>query len=326
MKPLVVIALLLSLTSFLSAETLHDILQRNGIPETSFTQAELSQDGAGFAQDFAGTVVVAFAPQADSPVLRVVRFDRSAKNASVVKKDFTDSDVDTPCVHSVFDISHFASRFFLVADITPSASCTIMLNSTDLALQGTFYGWPDAHVGDSGLVFEEDQVHFQAVHPLRLRFVDLKQQSAAEVYPPDGDPLREQFSAELKKHLPSHAWCAENNDPCDPANFEEEMRASQADPSGTGFAFIVARTADGFGDAALSAVPESDALYVYRKKFNGWQYCEHELRAGEQPLPAPLKPDYDAATKTCTNFQPVKVKAKESPFSKFEIKPAAAKR
>jgi hypothetical protein len=328
MKPLAVFALLLLLPSFLCAETLHDILARNGIPESSFSKTELAQDGAGLAQDFAGNVVVAFAPlnnNIENAVLRVIRFDRADKDSLVTKRDLTGSDISSECVHSVFDISRYAGRLFLIADINPSASCTIMLNARDLVLQGTFFGWPDAHVGESGMVFEEDQVHFQPVHPLRLRFVDLKNQSAPEIYPPDHDSLREKFAAELRKHVPSHAWCADNNNPCDPLNFEEEIRDDvMPDPSGTGFAFIVHRTADGFGDAALASVSESNAVYIYRKRFNGWEYCARGLRGDEQDnVSAQLKSDYVTATKSCSTFQPVTVKPKESPFSKFEIKPAA---
>jgi hypothetical protein len=295
------------------AETLRDVLLRNHIPTTNLTKKELdSKVSSGAEQQFDGSVVLAYPSEKDGgmlPPLHVIRFDRA--NHRVLHRELSSEQIggNDECFGSVLEISEFAGRLFVVTHINPSASCTLMLDAARLTWQKSYLGWPVAHLGQTAIVLEEDQVQFAPVHPLRLRIIGVATKTDLEIFPPGNDPLRKEFSAALKEPLPDRKWCEENNNPCDPANFEQELRYGPGtNAAGTRFGFVVSYETQSFGDETERTIGTWFVLYVYKKTEAGWVYCEQKLDdAHVDDVGAQLKPNFDRVAHTCAEFQQVSV-------------------
>ena len=302
-----------------SAPTLRQVLQQNGVPTAGFQAADLD------ARVSSGAIVptsdgLLFASPAEGsdgrigPPLYVVVYDRPV--GRVLHRKIEAHETSDFCFGSLLDVSTQAGYILLETHINPSAGCTIVL-SPELKVLHTLFGWKVAQLGADGFVLQRDEVHFAPVHPAHLAVFDLPAGRQHEVYPPDGDVLRAEFSRDLKQHLPAENWCREHNHSCDPASFDEEVGESVvADASGSVFAFVMTYDSGGFGDNTASAVGSRLALYVYRRKGEGWTYCQ-------QPLPASLandttqalKRDMEGAIAGCREFKDVTVAPRNSPFS-----------
>ena len=303
----------------LRAETLRQVLQKSGIPISGFTPAELEAQVSSRAADSNPDAVFLAYPaqkgeEAIGPPLSVVVYRRATQK--LVRRAIAPGETSDECSGSVLGISEQAGYILVETHINPSASCTIVLDA-DLRVRHTLFGWSVARLGSAGVLLEEDEVHFAAVHPLRLEVFDLARGRTREVYPPDGDALRAQFSRELKQHLPPESWCQEHDHPCDASSFDEELgEAVLADGVGTKFGLIVTYDAGGFGDEAGRAIGGRAVLYVYRRSADGWTYCQERLTENEvQSRQRRLKDDLEAVAAGCTQGATVKVTPKDSPFS-----------
>jgi hypothetical protein len=301
------------------AETLRQVLQQNGIPISGFLPAELqAQVSSSAADSNAEAVFLAYPAERGEemigPPLSVVVYHRTTRK--VVRRAIAPGETSDECTGSVLGISEQAGYILVETHINPSASCTMVLDA-DLRVRHTLFGWSVARLGTAGVLLEEDEVHFAPVHPLRLEVFDLAGGRRQEVYPPDGDALRAQFSRELRPHLPSDSWCREHNHPCDASSFDEELgEAVFADAAGTKFGLIVTYDAGGFGEDAGRVIGSRSVLYIYRRSADSWTYCQERLSENEvESRQRRLKDDLEAVAAGCMQGTAVKVTPKDSPFS-----------
>ena len=301
------------------AETLRQVLEKNGVPLAGFQPAELGTEvSSGVVAAADGQVLLAFPTQGEGQAigapLHVVLYRRAAKAA--IHRAIPADETSSVCFGSALEIFEQAGFLLVETHINPSASCTLVLDAS-LKVRRTLFGWRLAQLGPNTMLMHEDRVHFVSTHSARLAVVDLGRNETQEVYPPDGDPLRAAYSKDLKSHLPPQETCAARNWGCDPDTFEEDLvNPVFADASTGRFAFVMTYAPDAFGDEAERAIGRRSVLYVYRRSAEGWTYCQQELSDQDiKSRMAALEGDFQAQVKGCATESVVKVAPKDSPFT-----------
>ena len=139
------------------------------------------------------------------------------------------------------DSARPASRTVLMTThVNPSASCTLVLGR-DLALRAVLPGWPVAGLSDGRIVYQKNQVHFAAVHPLELGLFDPGRVVDVPLYPRQPHQAVRVAHVARMRQAYTDAWCAARNHPCDPEVFDESLASEiVADSRGDALAFVVA--------------------------------------------------------------------------------------
>ena len=209
------------------------------------------------------------------------------------------------CLTSPYELK-FVGEFTLIdTQISPSAGC-ILVVSKSLSHKQTLYGFSAVEVAPDIIVLIESMRHFAPVHPERLQLGELRTGTTAELYPPKDDLLRARFIAQYARHLPDAAACMQQNEPCDPQQFDESIEGLTGDRLGR-FAFLASqasihRSEDPVGDQGISQT----VLYIYAKSRSDWLFCEQEVPASElEDVKNKLAAGFDQIASRCTPKQKV---------------------
>jgi len=265
----------------LRAQTLREFLTQYKIPASSVPSAALTQNivPGAITQSPRWLVVSWSLPGAALRTwpLHLVRMDRKTR---ATKSGELRLGADDNCAGSLPDIT-LADDFVLVAThINPSAQCLLVLDST-LRLRQTLDGFEPTEVEPGRVVLIESMVHFSAVHPERLQFADLASGQTSELYPPKDDALRAELAKRNEAAMPAHEVCAQNNDPCDPKQFDETLGPFATDGRGR-FAMLVDQEADHVtASGEDQAIAKQSAVYLYQHAAAGWRWCESRLTPAE---------------------------------------------
>src|SRR5579864_9538514 len=311
-------ALLLAVSS--RAETLRDFLQTSGIPDASFTRAELEEQINGSAGANQEIVLAAYV-RVKGDVLagdpRLVRYDR--KSGAIQRAEVKPEDEDR-CCGSPDDLTLLGDFAIISFHVNPSAE-TMLVVGKDLKLVTTLYGFGVREVAPGQVVFIENMIHFAAAHPERLAFADLRTGTRRELYPPRGDALRAAFAREHASHMPPKSTCEKMDDPCTPELYDEDIDFLDVDGHGA-FAFTVQR--DALHATASEQPPESvvSEAAFYRYAWNGkdWLYCEEKLTEDDAKALAlhPGQTGESANKGPCTPSLPVIADTTNSDYSHFQ--------
>jgi hypothetical protein len=156
--------------------------------------------------------------------------------------------------------------------INPSAGCVLILNR-DLSFSAGLWGWVLGSINGQ-LIVQEDMVHFAPTHSARLFVYDPHRKKATHIYPPENDPARQEFSAALRRFLPSDEWCKQANHACDPETFNTDVDHFAIDQRANEFSFDAVMDAEGFddksGDGAEETIPSRTIHYVCRFRNGEW--------------------------------------------------------
>ena len=152
--------------------------------------------------------------------------------------------------------------------MNPSAGCLLVL-SPALKLETTLYGWLERMLGEDTLIYQRSQMHFAPVHPAEIALYDLRTRRDVTLFPRKPDSaIRRARTAQLAEFYKANKeWCKENDDPCDPENFDsglqEEMATNEAEAA---VAFLISYEQIQLvaGDVQKPSGPK-DVLYVYRR-------------------------------------------------------------
>ena len=281
--PLAFATLTLCFTHALSCETLGDVLAANSVPVRILPADDLQRNITSFAVS-AGNSPFLIAYYDDdgsgllSPVLHVLRYDERTHDlrqtnlhgAGVPLQGFHNviGQISDDCMGSALAILEKDGFITIDTHINPSAGCVLVLTS-DLSFNAELRGWALARINGE-IIFEEGTVHFASTHPARLTLYDPRQRQMLPIYPAQEDAARQQFSAELKKHLPSSEWCAQQNNPCDPQSFTTDIDHVSVSEQERSFAFDARMNADGFGEDAARSVQPKTIHYVCRQSDGKW--------------------------------------------------------
>ncbi len=269
--------------AFGSAETLGDRLRTSHISTLHFARSELSQNITSYAIFEDNPFLLAYyvddgSGQLRSP-LNVVRFDRDTFDLRrAALRDINalfQNEIPMDCLGSALSVKEHRSLVYIDTHSNPSAGCVIILSS-DLKLKTALSGWVIGLLGADYAIVQESEIHFMSVHPLHIQVFDIKQNRAIEVYPPQNDLWRRQFSHAIKPRI-SDKWCMQNNAQCDPGNFDVVLKAKAAvNEEAKTFGFEATFNASGFGDSAEKHVPPRTIAYIYREHSGIWEHREFQ--------------------------------------------------
>lgn len=238
-----------------------------------------------------------------NPPLFVDRYDKKStdwQSAALFDPQTTGADFDA-CVGSILAIKASGGRLFLDTHINPSAGCLLVL-SPDLKLEASLYGWLLGQLGHDLLIYHRSEVHFAPVHPAEVAIYDLRSKRDVTIFPPASSTvIRQARIAQLREFYKSNPeWCNKNNDPCDPEEFDSEMRGTIAtSETNSALAFLVSYEQIQFvqGDVQKPSGPK-DVLYVYRRlddppkmEFREMLWSDAKTQFGDMSLENLLQPE-----------------------------------
>jgi len=311
-------ALLFAVLPCCSQTTLREQLQHAGIPDSSFSKAELDEIVDGVSANKDRYVYFAYLRTkgemlAGYPL--VLRYDQ--KTGAILRSKLQPDKKDECC--GAPDGIDFADDYLLLSfHDNPSASSVLALDNK-LQLVEILYGFGTYQIAPDQVVLTENMMHFAPVHPERLEFVDLRTGATKELYPPKGDALRERFAREHEMHMPSEEICRQLNDPCDPELYDEGISVLGTDRKGR-FALVAGREGSHATkkDEAPATVASQLALYLYERGKSGWFYCEAQISEVEaKALIHEYENGYDSVKTRCVPDQPVVPDMSTSDFSPF---------
>jgi hypothetical protein len=273
-KAIFAASLLLSIRA-VTAESLRFRMEAAGVPAARFTAAELSREITSYAVSEDDPFLIAYYEDHGSQVLEgplhIIRYSR--RTGELRRADVSKA-AACPWPAAAERIREHAGLIYLDTHLSPSAGCLLVLDSA-LSVMIVRNGFLLGAIGSDYAIVERSEIHFQAIHPLRIEAYDLKNQRSIALYPPEGDRFRAAYSELLRKYM-SMDWCREHNAPCDPGYFDTGADHWSVNETAKVFAFEAGFASRGFGDAAAARVPSRQVIYVFRESQGAWQYREFE--------------------------------------------------
>jgi len=228
------------------AGTLRDVLTARGIEPPPGARAHLDApvQASQLLDDERGLLVV-YALEGDPTGLHAIRVPPVSRTATAVPIRWpaaggAPSRIEPRWCGSGLALTRLGGDYLVRAHINPSAECTVILG-LDLTLRAVLAGWPVATLATGPIVYQRNQVHFAAVHPVALALYDPRRRTEVALYPRTPyQSTRRAHQARLRT-VYTEAWCRAHNHPCDPAVFDEQVAGGIAtDPSGDRLAFVMA--------------------------------------------------------------------------------------
>lgn len=267
--------------SIYELQTLREVLRFRHLPTYGFTTKELERPITSWSVTESEPFVCAYFDDDGSGMLHeplhvlryaggqlnLQRLDIRSETDEIAHAGFL-LKPSSECMGSVLGILEMDKEIFIKTHINPSATCTLVLD-TDLKLKENFFGWILEMAGPYAIV-EMNQIHFAAVHPAELAIFDSERLDWSQIYPIKRDPARDAFSKELTTRAPDKKWCLENNNPCDPSNFDVDIRGINVSPDATSFTFDAVFSAHGFGEKAEKAVSSVTTRYLCQLHSERW--------------------------------------------------------
>jgi hypothetical protein len=180
---------------FCSAETLKEMMQREGIPaglsQTTDLQKKITSGADTDVED--SKIVATYVQAANSTTLDdefyVFRLDKRSSRWSGTKLNWpeletTRTDGRVKSCHGGSFVRIDASENFIYLDghINPSASCTMVV-TRDLKFHSTFYGWVVRQFKEDSVLYEHSEVHFAPTHYVELSLYDPIDRTSRKIYP-----------------------------------------------------------------------------------------------------------------------------------------------
>ena len=177
------------------AETLREMLQREGIPSDVCRSTDLEmQTTSGATADLEDSRIIATYVQRDHSSnlgddFYLFRLDKRSRRWSAselrwpdLETSQTDGRVKSCHGGSFSGIDRSDNFIYLDGHITPSASCT-MIVTRDLRFHGTFAGWVVGRSRGDRVVYEHNEIHFTPTHYVELSLYDPVSRTSRKIYP-----------------------------------------------------------------------------------------------------------------------------------------------
>jgi hypothetical protein len=189
------IAVFMLIAPLCPAETLKEMIRREGVPAELCQTADLDkQTTSGTDADAEDSKIIAtYVQTAGSTTLDnsfyLFRLDKPNGRWSGTKLHWpefetaaTDGRVKSCQGGSFGQIVTSGDFIYLDGHVSPSASCT-MVTTRDLTVRGTFYGWIVGQFQAGRVVYEHSQVHFAPTHYVELSIYDPAHRTSLKIYP-----------------------------------------------------------------------------------------------------------------------------------------------
>jgi hypothetical protein len=237
-----------------------------------------------------------------NPPIFLERLDRKTgkwQSAKLGDPSVKVQDMDVNCLGSVLSVTSFGGRFFLDTHLSPSAGCVLIL-SQELKLQASLYGWIVGHLGDDQLIYHRSQVHFAPVHSAEIALYDLQTKRDLTIFPRKPfQAIRQARIAQLQEfYRTREAWCRENDDPCDPEDFDSSLAGEIiGDQREQALAFIISYGQIQVFSGDQKPSGPAEVVYVYwhvkdeaKMQYREMLWSEVRERAGNVPFARLLEP------------------------------------
>ncbi len=179
----------------LAAETLREMLAREGIREDLCRHEDLSKEVNGLTEGenpdsriLATHVLLPGASTLDE-FFYAFRFDKKSNNWTGARLDWPVRNPDklvNPAEScqggTITRIDQMDRYIYLEGHINPSASCTMVV-TRDLEFQGTFYGGVVGQFKSGLVIYEHSEVHWAPTHYVELSLYDPIHQTSRKIYP-----------------------------------------------------------------------------------------------------------------------------------------------
>jgi hypothetical protein len=246
------VGLLIAAAAAADEATLADVLRTNGLtPPAGLPDLDRSLASHAVSNEGGRVTVIYDAGSAGSARLVALRVGPGPHTITRAPLAWPRSaTVDAATCARVDSVRERATIVLVTAHINPSASCTLVLDQR-LALKAVLAGWPMVDLPNGPFVYQRNQIHFAAVHPLALHLFDPARLTDTRIYPRKPyQPIRAAHIAKMQR-VYTDAWCATHNHPCDPDVFDEQLTGDVlVDRTGNALAFSVAfDNTSGWSDA-----------------------------------------------------------------------------
>src|SRR5258705_5119812 len=241
-----VLAVLSVVAASAGAETLGDIARARGVsPPEGLETADPHFRTYQVPGDARDLLVVYVVGERDAATLHVARWQRAARQWTAVPLDWHVAAGGPRALavehcRSGLAIDRSPGGFVVRAHINPSAECTIVL-APDLTVRAVLAGWPVVTLADGRIVYQRNQVHFAAVHPMALALFDPRRPAELALYP--RKPYRPTRTAHIPRMRAVYTPDLDSaqNTPSGSDLFDERMNNDVvSDPTGDALAFVVA--------------------------------------------------------------------------------------
>lgn len=304
----------------LAAETLAEMLAREGIREDLCRAEDLSKEVNGLTErenpDSRILAAQVLQPGASTPddFFYAFRLDKKSHSWTGAKLGWPVLDPDKfvdpaeSCQGGAITRIDQTDRYiYFNGHINPSAGCTMVV-TRDLEFQGTFYGWVVGQFKNELVIYEHSEIHFAPTHYVELSLYDPIHHTSRKIYPlKPYQSVRAAYIAKVKavyeaccpKVLPDKtigmpgAGCSPRfgNHHCDPELFDNHLAGDVLTKDDTDS--LVFSTV--FSDETKE---QPEVVYIFRNVSNKekMQYREFLLedlitRYGKRPLTDFLVPD-----------------------------------
>ena len=175
-----VLLLAVALSTVVAAETLGSVLRSRHVSTNQFAEAELAQKITSWAASSdEEPFLLAYYTDDGSGLLRaplhIIRYDSKTRNLRRADLQeiaaLFDGTVRMDCLGSALAIGEHRGVIHINTHGGPSAGCLLLL-SQQLALKTTLSGWLLGMVGDEYALVQRSEIHFAAVHPMRIAVYD----------------------------------------------------------------------------------------------------------------------------------------------------------
>lgn len=299
--------------------TLREQLQDAGIPEKSFSEAELNQKVDGSETRNNQTIYFVYIRRNGDELTGNPQVVRYNIGDNVLLRSEIKPEDENLCCGSPEGMEIVDDFLLLTFHFNPSAASVVVLDK-NLKTIKTLYGFGVERVATDQVVFTENMIHFAPVHAERLQFVDLRSSAAEELYPPSNDALRTTFNEENTKRMPPDDICqSSENDLCDPQLYDDDAEIVSTNGNG-GFALVAnwnSSHAIKKGSDPVT-IASASVLYLYEHHNNRWLFCDQKITDDEATtLINSRKNSYELLKSRCTPRQTVISDTTTDEFSPF---------
>jgi len=288
-------------------KTLGQILAEEQVPADAGKLANLEKTVTSGAElnDGERFVIAYYVREASDrlvPPMFIDSYDRSKgewRSAQLADANAPVHGVDADCFGSVLAITALGRKLIVETHLSPSASCSLIL-SPELKLEAKIGGWVVGRLGEEGLIYHRNEVHFAPVHSVEIALYDVRTKRDVTIFPrkPESAVRRARIE-ELKEFYKTHEeWCRKWND-CDPEEFDSELEEGvKTNEVEQALAFVISyeQIQRYPKDDAKPSGPK-DVVYVYRwvndesrMEYREMLWSEVRERAGNVPTERLVEP------------------------------------